>query len=75
MILDNINNSVSTYNIVELGTSRSFISNRIDTNIDNWKPNNPNSLVWSDGIFTKVFSENLKNKNLYNTNDIIEEKI
>lgn len=63
MILNNINKSDSTYNIVELGTSRSFISNSIDTNINSWTPDNPINWAWSDGIFTKVFSENLKNKN------------
>ena len=56
------------YNIVELGTSRSFVDGDIEgcmsTNTDYWFPNNPEKWDWGAGIFTKVFSENLKNENV-----------
>jgi len=54
----NINKNV---NIVELGTSRSFVDGRFPgCNSDNpqfWEPNNPLVWDWSAGHFTRVFSE------------------
>ena len=60
-----------TYNIVELGSSRSFVTGGIpgcmlpDTKY--WYPNNPSLWDWGAGIFTKVFAENLKEQkcNIY----------
>jgi len=70
LILENMDPE-HTYNIVELGTSRSFVSGkyqgcmRADTCY--WRPNDPHYWDWGAGIFTKVFSDNLegKNYNLY----------
>tara|TARA_R110000803_G_scaffold22667_1_gene56236 strand:+ start:1346 stop:1936 length:591 start_codon:yes stop_codon:yes gene_type:complete len=50
--------------IVELGTSRSFKSWGISSNIEDWHPNNPEMWAWSDGCFTKLFADNLKDKKL-----------
>ena len=48
--------------IVELGTSRSFKSWGISHNLKDWFPNNPESWGWSDGCFTRLFADNLKDK-------------
>ena len=50
--------------IVELGTSRSFKSWGISSNLEDWHPNNPEMWAWSDGCFTKLFADNLKDKKL-----------
>lgn len=64
LILNNINND---YNIVELGSSRSFVSGGIQgcmsPNEQYWYPDEPSKWDWGAGIFTKVFAENLKEKN------------
>jgi hypothetical protein len=56
------------YIIVELGTSRSFVNGQYEgcTSPDKkyWEPNNPEKWDWGAGIFTKVFSENLKGENV-----------
>lgn len=56
------------YNIVELGTSRSFVDGKLpgcmNTNIRYWHPNNPEKWDWGAGIFTKVFSDNLRDENV-----------
>ena len=73
LMLDKIknNNNKDTYNIVELGSSRSFVNGNLDgclsTNISYWKPYQPSKWDWGAGIFTKVFCENLvdHNYNLY----------
>ena len=57
-------------NILELGTSRSYVDGRFEgCNMSNdkyWEPNNPEKWDWSAGLFTKVFSEEFKDKiNLY----------
>jgi hypothetical protein len=66
LILKNINND-NVYNIVELGSSRSYVNGNINgcmvPDIIYWQPNNPYVWDWGAGIFTKVFSENLINYN------------
>ena len=66
LVLQNINSN-KTYNIVELGTSRSFVSGNhlgcCSTDTKYWYPNNPLLWDWGAGIFTKVFSDNLQNYN------------
>jgi hypothetical protein len=52
-----------TYNIVELGTSRSYASWRIETNPAFWFPDNPERWPWSDGFFTRLMADNLEGKN------------
>ena len=66
LILDNmIDNKV--YNIVELGSSRSYVTGGVEgcLNPDKkyWSPNNPRLWDWGAGVFTKVFSDNLKAEN------------
>lgn len=51
----------SIYRIVELGTSRSFVSGRIESDSKKYKPHDVSSWDWGAGIFTKVFSDNLIN--------------
>jgi len=55
------------YNIVELGTSRSFVDGVfpgcMSTNTGFWHPNNPEKWDWGAGVFTKVFSDNLQDEN------------
>ena len=48
--------------IVELGTSRSFKSWGISSDIKDWHPYNPERWAWSDGCFTKLFADNLDGK-------------
>ena len=61
------NNDTNTYNIVELGTSRSFVSGNhpgcMSTDIQYLRPDKPSSWDWGAGIFTKVFSDNLDGRN------------
>ena len=56
-----------SYNIVELGTSRSFVSGNhpgcMRTDIQYWRPDEPSCWDWGAGIFTKVFSDNLDGRN------------
>jgi len=61
-ILNNID-SKKTYNIVELGTSRSFVSWKIINDEKYWTPDNIKNWAWSDGLFTKVFADNLEGYN------------
>jgi hypothetical protein len=49
--------------IVELGTTRSFKSWGITDDKNLWFPSNPEKWAWSDGCFTKLFADNLKDKN------------
>ena len=55
------------YNIVELGSSRSFVNGFYEgcciPDKKYWYPENPKVWDWGAGIFTKVFSENLNGKN------------
>ncbi len=55
-------------NIVELGTTRSFVDGKFrgckDNNIKWWKPNNPKKWDWSAGIFTKYMSDVLKEREI-----------
>lgn len=55
------------YNIVELGTSRSFVSGHypgcMNPDIQYWRPDEPSCWDWGAGIFTKVFSDNLDGQN------------
>lgn len=66
LILENMKPE-HTYNIVELGTSRSFVSGNyqgcMSTNIAYWRPDEPSDWDWGAGIFTKVFSDNLEGTN------------
>ena len=59
------------YNIVELGSCRSFVNNGfigcMSPNISYWNPNNPACWDFGAGIFTKVFSDNLQYDNLQHT--------
>jgi len=52
-----------TYKIVELGTSRSYVSGGFEgcmnPNPVYWNPHNPAQWDWGAGIFTKVFSDTL----------------
>ena len=50
----------SIFNIVELGTSRSFISGYIEQDANKWNKHNPQGWDWGAGCFTKFFAENLK---------------
>jgi hypothetical protein len=56
--------SDQVYTIVELGTSRSFVSGGIPGCLNPdpifWYPGTPEKWDWGAGIFTKVFSENLQ---------------
>jgi len=54
-----------TYNIVELGTSRSYASWRIETNPNFWFPDNPERWPWSDGFFTRLMADNLDGENFH----------
>ncbi len=67
LLLQN-NTNENTYNIVELGTSRSFVSGRIENNKDFYNPQDPSSWDWGAGIFTKVFNDNLLK---YNSNFVL----
>lgn len=58
LIKNRIDNT-KVYNIVELGTSRSFVSNYIIDDITYWKPNEPHKWPWNDGFFTKLFADNM----------------
>lgn len=49
--------------IVELGTSRSFKSWGISNDTNDWHPFDAEKWAWSDGCFTKLFADNLMNKN------------
>lgn len=53
-------------NIVELGTSRSFVDGRYpgacDPCCDVWEPESIHKWDWSSGLFTKYFSDVLKEK-------------
>ena len=62
LILNNID-SKKTFNIVELGTSRSFVSQRIINDEKYWTPDNIENWAWSDGFFTKTFADNLEGYN------------
>ena len=60
-------NKDNVYNIVELGTSRSFVScgfpGCMSTDLQYWRPDDPSCWDWGAGIFTKVFSDNLDGQN------------
>jgi len=66
LVLNNIN-SDKIYNIVELGSSRSYVNGGYEgcclSDNQYWKENNPEIWDWGAGIFTKVFAENLIGKN------------
>jgi len=49
--------------IVELGTSRSFTSWGISSDVNDWHESNPEAWAWSDGCFTRLFADNLYGKN------------
>lgn len=49
--------------IVELGTSRSFKSWGISSDVKDWFPDDPERWAWSDGCFTRLFSDNLDDEN------------
>ena len=66
-LIKNIMKPEQKYNIVELGTSRSFVNGGYqgccDTNPLFWYPKSPEKWDWGAGIFTKVFCDNLKGEN------------
>jgi len=80
LVINNINKE-KIYNIVELGSSRSFVNSNYDgcciPDLQYWQENNPEIWDWGAGIFTKVFAENLSNKNykLYTIDPSIEAHI
>ena len=55
------------YTIVELGSSRSFVTGGkpgcMNPDVRYWNPDRPEDWDWGAGVFTKVFAENLKDKN------------
>lgn len=61
-IHDNIDPS-KTFNIVELGTSRSFKSWGISNDLADWHPDDPSKWGWSDGCFTRCFADNMEGYN------------
>jgi hypothetical protein len=67
LILNYLENKNNTYNIVELGSCRSYVNGNYEgcCSSDNkyWQENNPEIWDWGAGIFTKVFAENLSGKN------------
>lgn len=81
--LEYVNNIASatdeTIQIVELGTSRSFVDGRfLGCNSDNlhiWQPNNPLVWDWSAGKFTHIFSECTNSNVLLHTVDIVHNHI
>jgi hypothetical protein len=66
LILENMKDD-ECYTIVELGSSRSFVNGGVPgclvPSFIYWNPNEPKNWDWGAGIFTKVFSENLRGKN------------
>ena len=62
LILNNIDRK-KTFNIVELGSTRSFVSWRVENDEKYWTPDNIENWPWSDGLFTKVFADNLEGFN------------
>ena len=71
-------NNLNKINILELGTSRSFVDGRFEgCNLNDekyWEENNPEKWDWSAGCFTKVFSNLFPDSNL-NTVDLISDHI
>ena len=69
--MEKMKNDNISYNIVELGSSRSFVNGGVNgcmiPDEKYWDPNNPVIWDWGAGIFTKVFAENLKEQkcNIY----------
>lgn len=59
LILENIKPK-RKYVIVELGTSRSFKSWGISSDLKDWFPDDPTRWAWSDGCFTRLFLDNLE---------------
>jgi len=55
-------------NIIELGTSRSFVDGRFEgcneDDIKYWNPDDPSKWDWSAGLFTRVFSECLNEEDV-----------
>jgi hypothetical protein len=51
-------------NVLELGTSRSFVDGRFEgcnlSSNEYWEPKNPEKWDWSAGLFTRVFAEEFK---------------
>lgn len=79
--LDYLNKLETTnlINVVELGTSRSFVDGRfLGCNSDSlsfWEPNNPSVWDWSAGKFTHIFSECTKPNVILHTVDIVPNHI
>lgn len=67
LIIQNMEKKNDIYNIVELGSSRSYVNGGVvgclSTDKIYWQPNNPEVWDWGAGVFTKVFAENLKGQN------------
>ena len=62
LILENYKNK--SLNIVELGTTRSFLSGVLCYDPSYFNVNEPHNWDWGAGIFTKVFSDNLSNNRI-----------
>ncbi len=66
LVKQSISNN-ATYNIVELGTSRSFVTGGMEGCLSAdpkyWNPENPEVWDWGAGIFTKVFADSLDGLN------------
>jgi hypothetical protein len=77
--LEHIHSLNEKVNIVELGTSRSFVDGRFpgcnSSDINYWQPNNSSIWDWSAGCFTRVFSECTKENIMLNTVDLESEHI
>ena len=60
-------NPAKPYSILELGTSRSFVSHGypgcMNPSQKFWTPGSPEKWDWGAGVFTKVFADNLKGAN------------
>lgn len=66
-VVDYVNNNHLS-DIVELGTSRSYVDGRFEgCNTDDtkyWEPTNPEKWDWSAGMFTRVIAESLSDCNI-----------
>lgn len=64
LVINNISEE-KIYNIIELGSVRSFVNGEgcCSPDIKYWQENKPEIWDWGAGVFTKVFAENLRGKN------------
>jgi hypothetical protein len=62
LLLENYKNK--PINIIELGTTRSFLSGVLCYDPSYFNFNEPHNWDWGAGIFTKVFSDNMNNNDM-----------